>query len=310
MFTETISPNLFHRMKNLVCSSVFLLCHTVLFAQNWSIGAHWVYETGLSWPSWPPPSPPSYTTFTKERDTLVQGRVCSAIQEKGVSIDAQNMVVEYPRTMHILWQDGPRVWFFDPKKSEFFPLYDFSKNAGDTLEIYSVWEWDSAHVLRARIDSVTQIQSGNQSLKVQWISMVFPAPPFVLNGPIYEGIGGQGHLFPLPGFVDPQPWGWLRCFSDSTLTFPEGADCRVTVGAGEIAGEVSLKIYPNPSAGLLTVEADNVQKISVFDVLGNLVGSQTGAGQMSISHLPDGVYFVAVRIGNRDYFSKIVKETR
>ncbi|MFN4253376.1 MAG: T9SS type A sorting domain-containing protein [Saprospiraceae bacterium] len=297
-------------MKNLVCSSVFLLCHAVFFAQNWSIGAHWVYETGLSWPSWPPPSPPSYTTFTKERDTLVQGRVCSAIREKDVAINSQNMVVEHPRTMHILWQDGPRVWYFDSKLSEFFPLYDFSKNAGDTLEIYSVWEWGSAYVLRARIDSVTQVQSGGHSLKVQWISTVFPAPPFVLNGPIYEGIGGRQHLFPIPGFVDPQPWGWLQCFSDSTLTFPEGSDCRVTVGADEIAGAVSLKIYPNPSAGLLIVEADNVQKISVFDVLGNLVESQTGAGQVSIQHLPDGVYFVAARIGNRDFFRKIVKETR
>lgn len=288
-------------MKNLVFYFVLFAMGFNLTAQNWSIGAHWIYETTSD-----PWSEPTYVTFTKEGDTLVQGRVCSVIVEKGAAIDSQNLVVEHPYALHILWQDGSRVWAFDKGKAEFFPLYDFSKNAGDTLDMFILHKWDQngSSTIKVRIDSVTQAQVGAQTLKIQWVTNITPDLHTEMHGPIYENIGWVRYLFPRPGFVDPPPGGWLQCFSDSSLAFPTNVPCVLTVGANEISENNFVKIYPNPATDVLFMDADNIQTIKVFDVLGSLVESQIGATQVSIGHLPDGIYFMAVCIGGRDFFKK------
>jgi len=71
------------------------------------------------------------------------------------------------------------------------------------------------------------------------------------------------------------------------------------------------KVYPNPVNDLLFIESENFNTIKLYNMVGKEVLCQTGSGktEINISHLPKGVYIVAVfsegkLMGN----TKIVKQ--
>ena len=66
-----------------------------------------------------------------------------------------------------------------------------------------------------------------------------------------------------------------------------------------------LKIYPNPSNGILNIEASTKpEKVSVFDASGKKVFQAENPGkQINVSHLQNGVYYLEV-IANRDKIRK------
>ncbi len=83
------------------------------------------------------------------------------------------------------------------------------------------------------------------------------------------------------------------------------------------ATEVVYTIYPNPTNGDFTIKmgdlAANNVKITMFDVIGKLVyetESEINNGELSkeiVAHqLSNGVYFIKVSIGNREYTKKVV----
>ena len=75
---------------------------------------------------------------------------------------------------------------------------------------------------------------------------------------------------------------------------------------------IEAKLYPNPTQGLVTVEAEGLRQIEVVNTLGQRVATATGEGaslHINISHLPAGIYFVNVSDGEgRKCVRKVVKE--
>ena len=75
---------------------------------------------------------------------------------------------------------------------------------------------------------------------------------------------------------------------------------------------IEAKIYPNPTRGLVTVEAEGLRQIEVLNTLGQRVATATGKGErlhIDISQLPAGIYFVNVTDGKgRKCVRKVVKE--
>jgi hypothetical protein len=59
-------------------------------------------------------------------------------------------------------------------------------------------------------------------------------------------------------------------------------------------------IYPNPSSGILTYTAGNmeIKTVSIFSMLGVCVYLDTGKNRHDLSHLSDGVYIVTVKDKN------------
>lgn len=86
------------------------------------------------------------------------------------------------------------------------------------------------------------------------------------------------------------------------------------VGLNEVNATLSgVKIYPNPTAGLFTVELNgNVNKaIEVMDVTGRVVLVNTakdGKVNVNISALANGVYYVKIQSGNGVEVIKVVKQ--
>ena len=75
-----------------------------------------------------------------------------------------------------------------------------------------------------------------------------------------------------------------------------------------------IRIYPNPTKGEFNVQCSkfNVEDIEIFDVFGRLVlispSFGGGQGEVDISHLPAGVYFVTLATEKGKLVQKIIKE--
>ena len=79
-------------------------------------------------------------------------------------------------------------------------------------------------------------------------------------------------------------------------------DCETSIEKIEMQ---SIKIYPNPTNGQLTIENGQltIEKIEIFDMMGKIVfqlstlNSQLST-QMDVSHLPAGAYFIRLQTEN------------
>jgi len=280
-------------------SIVLLVCaFQTLNAQNWSVGAKWIFVQE----EYVPDPEEEYRTFTKEKDTLIQNRLCSQIVEKFVII-SNNTVHESIQGRHFLFQEGQKALVFEPDSMQFFPLYDFSKTTRDTLTTYCAW---TNETLRIVVDSVKILDLGSQTLKAQWVhSIDFGCS---MNGAIYERIGHSAYLFARPGFVDPPPGGGLVCFSDSVWTFPMGANCSLTVGNTEPLAAKSFKVFPNPTTDWLYIENAAVEKIHVFSLFGQLIKTQSGEKALSLKEFPDGVYLLEIQTSKGVFLKKAIKK--
>lgn len=72
-----------------------------------------------------------------------------------------------------------------------------------------------------------------------------------------------------------------------------------SVGIEEATNSVPLHLYPNPSNGLVAIEADNVEDVRVYDDLGKVVYQESTSAastlQLDLSHLPSALYTCEVR---------------
>ncbi|MBK5213177.1 MAG: T9SS type A sorting domain-containing protein [Flavobacteriaceae bacterium] len=72
-----------------------------------------------------------------------------------------------------------------------------------------------------------------------------------------------------------------------------------------------LKIYPNPTKGLVFInsKAENIVGVTVFDILGKKVFQVEGnIQQMDISNLQNGMYFLRLNTDDGDFVQKIIKD--
>ena len=86
---------------------------------------------------------------------------------------------------------------------------------------------------------------------------------------------------------------------------------NLTAGLDDITFN-NLKYYPNPVAGMITLEITNgIDKISIANALGQAVMKQivnNNSAQVDVSSLSNGVYFVTITSGSASKTIKIIKE--
>jgi hypothetical protein len=81
-----------------------------------------------------------------------------------------------------------------------------------------------------------------------------------------------------------------------------------------IAEDNSLKIFPNPSNGIFTIQQTNLnneeQLVEIYNVLGEktftFFNTKNSKFDIDISHSPKGIYFVKVYNGDTFQIKKIV----
>ena len=111
-------------------------------------------------------------------------------------------------------------------------------------------------------------------------------------------------------------------FFDNLLTEPgyytaviEGEECDSVVGLtlmvldGVTENDVnSVQVWPNPTNGIVHIEAGDINKVEVYNLLGQLALTAEKVETIDLSHLEKGVYFVKVKQNSKNLVTKIVKQ--
>ena len=57
-----------------------------------------------------------------------------------------------------------------------------------------------------------------------------------------------------------------------------------------------VRVYPNPTDGWLTIDADNILSIEVYDNTGRRVAEYGATNRIDLGHLPLGGYVLKIRM--------------
>ena len=76
----------------------------------------------------------------------------------------------------------------------------------------------------------------------------------------------------------------------------------------DMANDVQVRLYPNPTASQLNVVADGVRRIDIIDAAGRIVMMRNQAGTIDLGRLAAGVYSVRTVTENGMNIQKVVKE--
>lgn len=97
--------------------------------------------------------------------------------------------------------------------------------------------------------------------------------------------------------------------SGSTVTI--GNTCSAILSSSSFEAVANLKVYPNPSTGIFTIASEEELTITVYDIVGKVIKTQTinnGNNTLNISNYNAGVYFLnAVSIQGETKTFKLIK---
>lgn len=106
--------------------------------------------------------------------------------------------------------------------------------------------------------------------------------------------------------------GWSDDSEENPRTIVLLEDMELTANFAEGVGihgtdDGLVRLFPNPTNGLLNVEGEGVSLVEVYDMATRRVLAAEGAGSIDLSALPDGVYYVRVVHGRGVTVDKVVK---
>ena len=196
-----------------------------------------------------------------------------------------------------------RIYVYDQFNNADDLLYDFSLNAGDTLQS----NYYAGVGLKLVVDSVSTV-----TLLTGEIRKIFYLQD---NNEYYiEGIGGwQGLNNPL---ITGLGFGWeLRCVMENSITIWNGG-CFPIVGIDETLNGNRVNIYPNPLLNNFNLSFPSHKEegiLKIYDVLGNItleetISALTENKNVDISKLNNGVYFCKISWSDKSENVKIIKE--
>ncbi|MBQ0160390.1 MAG: fibronectin type III domain-containing protein [Bacteroidales bacterium] len=97
-------------------------------------------------------------------------------------------------------------------------------------------------------------------------------------------------------------------------TTAEGCDSTITLiltiieNEGiQVADGISVLLYPNPTSGLVTVEADELQRIDIYDYAGRLIERTTNS-RIDLTARPAGTYLLRITTARGTTLRRVVKK--
>ncbi len=267
----------------LLLSFYFTSITLIIQCQEWApIGAEWRYRTELS-----PTNEVWYETIRVQKDTIIAGQQC----RKYVTNDDFGFTFER--------NDSVFFWHQD----DFYLRYDFSALPGDTLVIptpdfgHEPGTTDSFIVV---LDSIktTLIGLSQTPLEKYYTHSIYGTLDYQDNG-YYRIIGSYSTWGGLT--TDGIPVGLtymdLRCYSDENIDiFGIDMSCSPPNATDELQEKTSIRLFPNPSSGLVTIELPDDNKsfvLQFFDLLGRPKGSfsvHSSENKVDLQYLEKGLY--------------------
>jgi hypothetical protein len=191
-----------------------------------------------------------------------------------------------------------KVFYFPPNDSMEYLLYNFTLNAGDTLDENQYNNFGSVDTKIHSIDSVfVGTTFRKRFLLVPGDTSTFSPPDTTFA--IIEGIGGTVGLFNQlkPPFEDSN---YLLCFTDYSITYPNDyGNCNYTVGINEHKQKLA-SVFPNPASSYFQITlSEELEKgnITITNQLGEEISKQQFQGmqiQVNTEEIPAGIYFIII----------------
>ncbi len=98
-----------------------------------------------------------------------------------------------------------------------------------------------------------------------------------------------------------------------TGTNAAGCDSTVTlhlfiqeVGINTVDGTNAINVYPNPTSGLLNIDAEGLTAIEVYDINGRVVATYGAENKINITSLPAGAYTLRIQTQQGNHIRRII----
>lgn len=195
--------------------------------------------------------------------------------------------------------DNGIIYFVPADSTDEYLLYDFTAQENQTLQnVYVGNHNDESFMLQDfTVQQIGTEVIGGVTRRVVWAD----------NFRWIEGIGCETGLFMEPWTNVSMYAVFLECMSvNGQRLFPtEGNEvCPLTVGLHENDAVASFEIYPNPTAGSLTISFNDIQsevQISIVNAYGQSLKSFTATNSDKVEMNFDGasgVYFAIITTAN------------
>ena len=132
----------------------------------------------------------------------------------------------------------------------------------------------------------------------------------VLRTVNFASYTGNGHYIVFRNTLAAGQTGDYSCnyIDDLTLSMV-GAKGAMPVDNHDVLGHHEMIVYPNPTSGMLTVEADEeVERVEVYDFTGRCVATFERQATIDLSRLSTGIYTLRVTLPERIEVRRVVKQ--
>lgn len=195
-----------------------------------------------------------------------------------------------------------------PGTTKNYLLYDFSKQEGDTMQLFNPLGPFIENPGFFVLDSIRlkQLVDGDSYRHFYWSPTDDNQLP--QNFPVWiEGVGSASLINAAAGHPDINEIGQLSCFFKNSELFYSDLDsisvCEPTrlLGVSEITNEQIQQIYPNPTSGKVMWASNEVQNLRVLDFQGKLLLEKNIDHQQKeteLMNVSNGIYIVEMKLLN------------
>lgn len=263
-----------------------------------------------------------YFTMTSTKDTLIENKSARIIEidtfgGEGWSMDATPLIV---------YTNDNKVYNFDRINNEFYVLYDFGLQAGDTLTIQDSTKFrgfinpedgSEQALFQVVVDSNVIKPFSNDSLIHLYTSPTTNSSYF-FNSPIIERIGNVSSLLGETTLQAPGGYpSFFRCYKDQIIDLTnDNCEYISTLNTLEITKN-EFSVYPNIVKDLLHIEweSNSLPKsvsIHLYNTLGNCVYKNKiipsdSTFTINMKDFSEGMYILNVVSDKKRYNFKIIK---
>ncbi|MGI6718347.1 MAG: T9SS type A sorting domain-containing protein [Bacteroidales bacterium] len=236
-----------------------------------------------------------------------------------------------------IYNNGKQVYYYNDNYDDFFLLYDFAANIGDTIIVHNDTfiptkgffndDFPIPNGFKYIIDDIDSIEIFGQKLVRQKVRDVIDCgwgmvnDAYTNNGRSYiiENIGSLSFLMGVGDYIvlEEEPL-MLRCYIDgeNTYTNPlwqKPCDYGLAIENNK-TDKLNLEIYPNPCNEYVYINclSDNINIINIEIMslhgkkLNSVVFSNNMPIQIDMSSLTSGCYFLHLLTSQGSYYKKIV----
>ncbi len=293
--------------------------------QNWApVGATWYYGFSV-WTN------AGYYKIENVGDTTiltnqVHAFQCNKLQKTHYN---KNLVTQTIDTVVIgteyTYSDNDKVYIY--KHHQFYTLYDFSAQIGDTWIVPEISRYDGCDSIGTiRVDSIGTMTINTENLRYICVSLLDTMQKWGWKAKIVEKVGPIKSYSSYPyAYLFPQKFdycgmildeyiegGNFRCYSDnSSFSYsPELAPACDFITSVNTLDEISAKItiFPNPSNGSFKVYFDNlsIKDVIISDLIGKTIQQYHSIKQsnVEINNLSTGTYIITLIDNDNNVINK------